>query len=423
MRTISLIIWGLFMGLTGLKAQDFNKNTTNWNISGFGLGAVSFCPSAGTSPVDFLDVLNEQERDGVFMRINLTYDSPEGGGKARFEVDPTNGTTPSGSVVPTVAIKFAEAYVKFKSTQLRFDVGSLRDTTFALKSLMTNNDNSPLYVGVIPSSSTFSSNAFPLRPSWGFGYEAKEIWAPTGGFISGVTGISASWSPSFIPGLQLTLVTPVQTTSSDPIKASSWNSWSSGLDYFAAYKKQGLGQIKLGYMGAATNQDWSNFFGTIDLEVGQTAGFKASAGIEVLSTAQALVDNSPHHSSNLFVTALYDFRLWGCKVLDLSEDFGLFTSGTTFGKLIAEDRPGFSTSTRLRYKVLGIAPKLNMTSDLTYRFFDDLGTQNYWSNGTELNLTFTTGSAKLAVGAGLYYSNTAPATSVSVLTLGTLWSW
>lgn len=415
MKVINLVFC-LILVTGALPAQGLSVPSGNFKISGIGLGAASFSPSAGkTSPVDYLDLLDEQERDGVFMRVNLLYDTPEGGFKSRVEFDPTQPQL--------VSLKWAEAYVKVFH-QWRVAAGSLRDTTFAFRSLMTKNYNSALFVGAL------NSVGFPERPNWGFGYEAG-LWAPTGGFISGTTGVEVKWQPTFMPGLTVAIVAPEQTSLSATASSTDLSTWASGVDYLASFRQPGLGQLKLGYMGASTNQTWSDFFGTVDFTGASKSGLLTSVGVEGLAVAQAPADGKPHTSINGFATGVLDFRGLGWRQLAVSEDLGFFTSGTTFKPGVLpvsvsgtlEDKPALSTSTRLQYSLMNEASSWNLTPGLTYRFFNYWGTSNYWANGIEVSLKLTTGSSVLALGSGWYSDNAPQGSSFAVLTIGTLFAW
>ena len=416
------LVFVLFLVTGALPAQVLTNPSKNLKISGFGLGAASFSPSAGkTSPVDYLDLLDQQERDGVFVRVNVLYDTPEGGFKGRWEFDPTLSASSSAQVF---SLKYAEAFVDIFH-QFRVAAGSLRDTAFAFRSLMTKNYNSAFFVGAL------NSGGFPERPNEGFGYEAG-LWAPTGGFISGITGVEVKWQPTFMPGLTFAVVAPEQTSSSVTAHAADLQAWASGLDYLASFHQPGFGTLKLGYMGAATSQDWSDVFGTFDFTGASSLGLLTSFGTEALEVAQAKTDGKSHASVNGFATGVFDFRLLGWRNLALSEDLGLFTSGTTFTTVVLpvavsgnyEDKPAISTSTRLQYTFKNWAPALNMTPGVTYRFFNYAGTQNTWASGIELALKFTTGSAVLALGTGWYSDNLTPQeSSFAVMTVGTLFAW
>ncbi len=417
-----VLVLSLILVTGALPAQGLSSPNGKLKISGFGLGAASFAPSAGkTSPVDYLDLLDEQERDGVFMRVNVLYDTPEGGVKGRWEFDPTLSASSQAQVV---SLKYAEAFVKIFH-QLRVDAGSLRDTTFAFRSLMTKNYNSALFVGAL------NTGSFPERPNWGFGYEAG-LWAPTGGFISGTTGVEVQWQPTFMPGLLVAVVAPEQTSSSVPGNSADLQNWASGLDYLASFRQPGVGTLKLGYMGAATRQSWSDFFGTVDFTGASSSGLLTSLGVEALAVAQDQADGNPHTSVNGFATGVWDFRALGWRQLAVSEDLGFFTSGTTFTTAVLpltvsgtlEDKPALSTSTRLQYTLKNGAPSWNLTPGVTYRFFNYWGTRNYWANGIELAVKLVTGSAVLALGTGWYSDNATPqGSSFAVLTVGTLFAW
>ncbi|NNM53825.1 MAG: hypothetical protein HKM05_03785 [Spirochaetales bacterium] len=418
----TFLVFGLLLVTGAISAQVSVNPSRNLKISGFGLGAASFSPSAGkTSPVDYLDLLDEQERDGVFVRVNVLYDTPEGGFKGRWEFDPTLSAS---SPTQVFSLKYAQAFVKLFH-QLRIDAGSLRDTAFAFRSLMTKNYNSAFFVGAL------SSGIFPERPNQGFGYEAG-LWAPTGGFISGITGVEVKWQPAFMPRLVVAVMAPEQTSSSMTAKATDFQTWASGLDYLASYHQPGFGTLKLGYMGAATRQTWSDFFGTFEFTGASHFGLLTSVGAEALAVNQAPTDGKSHTSINGFATGVFDFRLLGWRDLAVSEDLGFFTSGTTFTTAVLpvaasgtyEDKPAVSTSTRLQFTFENWAPALNMIPGVTYRFFNYEGTINTWASGVELGLKFTTGSAVLALGAGWYSDKLTPQeSSFAVMTVGTLFAW
>jgi hypothetical protein len=396
------------------QVNQLAANASKLKISGYALGAESFSPSDWLAkPYDFVDVLNKQQKNGTFARMILSYDSSIGGFNSRFEYDPNNTTI--------IALKYAEAYAKMFDTQLLIGAGLLRDTDFAYKSQVAGDFNTNLFTGVN------NSGVFPNSPYNGEGYAFNGgKWAAAGGFFSGQAGVEALFKPSALKGLELGVVTNSQTATNT---TSSIGNIRDGLSYLAGYTAAGLGDLKLGYTGASTSSNWSNFFVTADLAATSLPALKASISFEDLNVASDSIDGKSHSSANLFVTAGYDFRDLGAPNLWLGEDFGLFTSASTFG-IVSEDKPGLSSSTRIQYTFKKVADSFDVIPMLSYRVFNYTGTASSAFitgsyQGIEPAIQVVAGSATFALGWGHYLGTTNGTTQPvsDVITLGTLFAY
>ncbi|NNM54184.1 MAG: hypothetical protein HKM05_05615 [Spirochaetales bacterium] len=405
------------------QVKELAANASKLKISGYAVGAESFSPADWQAKsLDYVDVLNKQQKNGSFARMMLTYDSKLGGFNSRFEYDPNNATI--------IAMKYAEAYAKLFDAQVLVGAGMLRDTDFAYKSQVASDFNTNLFTGAINTNAGFPAGTPYSNSSYVFN---GGKWAATGGFFSGQQGEEVLYKPSFAQGLELGLVSNSQTTGNGAVYLGNITS---SLSYLAAYTMKDLGDIKVGYTGAANSNSWSNFFVTVDAAPAQVSALKVSLSLESLNISVDKGDGQSHSSMNLFATAGYDFSSLGAKGLWLGEDFGMFTSASTFG-ILTEDKPGVSSSTRLQYTFANVAPSFNIIPMLTYRVFDYMGTSTVGTNpgsgffsagsysGIEPAVQIVAGPATFAFGWGHYMgttiNNAQPA--ADVISVGTLYAY
>ncbi len=398
------------------QVKELAANASKLKISGYAVGAESFSPADWQAKsLDYVDVLNKQQKNGSFARMMLTYDSKLGGFNSRFEYDPNNGTI--------IAMKYAEAYAKLFNAQVLVGAGMLRDTDFAYKSQVASDFNTNLFIGASNTGAGFPAGT-PYSNGSYFANGGK--WAATGGFFSGQQGEEVLYKPSFASGLELGLVSNSQTGGNGPVNLGDITS---SLSYLASYTMKDMGDIKLGYTGAANSNSWSNFFVTVDAAPAKVSALKISLSLESLNVATDKLDGKSHSSMNLFATAGYDFSGLGAKGLWLGEDFGLFTSASTFG-VTTEDKPGVSSSTRLQYTFANVAPSFNIIPMLTYRVFDYMGTTSGTFatgsySGIEPAVQIVAGPATFAFGWGHYMgttnNNSQPA--ADVISVGTIYAY
>ena len=401
------------------QVKDLAANASKLKISGYAVGAESFSPADWQAKsLDYVDVLNKQQKNGSFARMILSYDSKLGGFNSRFEYDPNNTST--------IAMKYAEAYAKLFDAQLLVGAGMLRDTDFAYKSQVASDFNTNLFIGASNMGAGFPAGT-PYSNGGYFANGGK--WAATGGFFSGQQGEELLFKPSAVSGLELGLVSNNQSVNSSVVNLGNIRD---SLSYLASYTAKDLGDIKLGYTGAATSNSWSNFFVTVDAAPAQLSALKVSLSLESLNISVDPVDGASHSSMNLFATAGYDFSSVGVKGLWLGEDFGLFTSASTFG-ITKEDKPGVSSSTRLQYTFANVAPSFNIIPMLTYRLFDYMGTTtnggtgfvNGSYSGIEPAVQIVAGPATFAFGWGHYMGTTGSTSqpAADVISVGTIYAY
>ncbi len=397
------------------QVKELAANASKLKISGYAVGAESFSPADWQAKsLDYVDVLNKQQKNGSFARMILSYDSKIGGFNSRFEYDPNNGTI--------IAMKYAEAYAKLFDAQLLVGAGMLRDTDFAYKSQVASDFNTNLFIGASNLGAGFPAGT-PYSTGSYFANGGK--WAAIGGFYSGQQGEELLFKPNAVSGLELGLVSNNQSGTNGAVNLGNIRD---SLSYLASYSAKDLGDIKLGYTGAATSNSWSNFFVTVDAAPAQVSALKVSLSLESLHIATA-ADGASHSSMNLFATAGYDFSSVGVKGLWLGEDFGLFTSASTFG-VLTEDKPGVSSSTRLQYTFANVAPSFNIIPMLTYRVFDYMGTASgvfatgsY--SGIEPAVQIVAGPATFAFGWGHYMgtTNSVSQPAADVISVGTIYAY